>query len=124
MAGSEPAVIVRKSRRACADAGALFVTGEVATASNGTVEPSTADTKATKESKKFKKGRSYQFRRSASGQVHSNTTTWGNPLRYTFMFPVEGNGVTMMVFRSTEGGWLETFTPLQLADYVVKEAKK
>jgi hypothetical protein len=74
----------------------------------------------------FKKGRAYQFRPLGS-RAHNAVSPHSNAgmrrVRYEYLSDERGSGTTLALFRSCAGGWRESFTPAQLGDYEVREAK-
>jgi hypothetical protein len=72
-------------------------------------------------SHRFKPGRAYRFERRPSRGFASKFEA-GRSRRLAFVRQAYGDSVPLYVFRSAEGGWLETFTPEQIKDYRVEEA--
>ena len=74
----------------------------------------------------FKKGREYQFR-PVSSHAHNAVSPHSNAgmrqVRYEYLSEERGHGVPLLLFRSAAGRWRESFTPAQLGDYEVREAK-
>ena len=76
----------------------------------------------------FKKGRAYQFS-PAKSHAHNAVSPHSNAglmrrVRYEYVSDERGRGTTLALFRSCAGGWRESFTPAQLGDYEVREAKE
>jgi hypothetical protein len=74
----------------------------------------------------FRKGGLYQFKslrawREKSGAPYSNSRI--TSVRYVYLSPEQGNGMTLHIFQSVTGKWRESFTPAQLGDYDVMEAR-
>jgi hypothetical protein len=76
----------------------------------------------------FERGRLYRFRPlrgggrwGGSAQCPSREALTKSA-RCEYLSAERGRGVTLSLFRSASGGWLETFTPARLGDYAAREA--
>jgi hypothetical protein len=49
---------------------------------------------------------------------------FGDTITYSYVEQTYGNGVLMYMFRSVTGKWRETFTPYQLADYLIEKVAR
>jgi hypothetical protein len=70
--------------------------------------------------REFKRGKAYRFRR-VEGRF-KNMADGTRAAKMSFLREVRGRGVSMYLFQSAGGKWLETFTPWQLEDYEIEGA--
>ena len=76
---------------------------------------------------RFKKGRAYQFTPLTKSHAHNAAGPRSNAgmrrVKYEYLSEERGHGVPLLLFRSAAGKWRESFTPAQLGDYDVREAR-
>jgi hypothetical protein len=84
--------------------------------------------KARHEAPRFEKGRAYRFLPRSAGRWGGHEPPQSKPgasrAEYAYLSEERGCGVTLLLFQSVGGKWLESFTPAQVGDYEVREARE